>query len=73
MVSIYNCKRNVWRNGKPYLLVELRGLSTDDKPIVINDGNIENGSSFIEMDTQDIYFYDLTSLSWIKPSEESEE
>lgn len=64
MVTIYNIKRNTWRNKKPYLLVELRGLSTDEKPTVINDGDIENGSVFIEIDTGNVYIYDLISKEW---------
>ena len=64
MVTIYNIKRNTWRNKKPYLLVELRGLSTDEKPSAINDGDIENGSVFIEIDTGNVYIYDLVSKEW---------
>lgn len=43
---------------------ELRGLSTDTKPTEINGKKIGNGSAFIEMDTQKIYFYDLDSETW---------
>lgn len=45
---------------------ELRGLSTDDKPVGnINGTKIANGSVFIEIDTQEIYLYDESSSSWI--------
>lgn len=38
------------------------GLSTDEKPIE----GVANGSCFIEMDTSNIYFFDLENLIWIK-------
>jgi hypothetical protein len=45
---------------------EFRGLSTDTKPTTTYGGsNIANGSVFIEMDTEDIYFYDKASSTWV--------
>lgn len=70
MITIYNVKKNSLKNGIPYLLCELRGLSTDEKPTELEYGKINNGSVFIEMDTQNIYFFDLNSNSWLTPSEE---
>ena len=32
-------------NGEVFYLCELRGLSTDEKPTVIENGTIENGSA----------------------------
>lgn len=64
MISIYAInKRRPTDNGEG-LMVELRGLSNDNKPIVIGDGFVDNGSVFVEMDTQKIYFYDLDSSEW---------
>lgn len=40
--------------------VEIRGLSTDTKP---TEG-IGNGSVYICIDTQEIYFFDLSSKTW---------
>ena len=40
---------------------DLRGLSTDTKP---TDAFIPNGSSFLEMDTGDVYFWDSTAGTW---------
>lgn len=37
-----------------------RGLSTDDKPTE----NVGNGSTFLEIDTSDIYIFDEESESW---------
>lgn len=39
---------------------ELRGLSTDQKPM-----NVENGSIFYEMDTQNVYMFDGENNAWI--------
>ena len=41
-------------------IIKLIGLSTDEKPLATN------GSSFIEMDTGDLYFYDGENSQWIK-------
>ena len=43
---------------------ELRGLSTDEKPVEIDEKIIDNGSVFIEIDTGKIFFYDLESQTW---------
>ena len=67
MISIYNVKKSemlTHPNGEVFYLCELRGLSTDDKPKVIDNGSIENGSQFIEIDTGDVYLYDLDNESW---------
>lgn len=40
---------------------DLRGLSTDTKP---TDDYIPNGSSFLEMDTGDVYFWDKAGSQW---------
>lgn len=43
-----------------------KGLSTDTKPTGAYDGNaIANGSTFFEMDTQEVYFYDGATNSWL--------
>lgn len=45
----------------------LDGLSTDTKPIKEYNGHkIANGSSFFELDTQAIAFYDESTESWLK-------
>lgn len=66
MITIYDIKKSTIKKERPTLLVELRGLSTDDKPTVIENGDIENGSSFIEINTGDIYIYDGASKEWNK-------
>ena len=72
MVTIYSVKNsNIGGDGK--FLVEYRGLSTDDKPTTVNGGEIENGSVFLEIDTQDIYIYDKENSSWLNPSVDDQE
>lgn len=46
------------------VFVELRGLSTDEKPTELNGKAIENGSTYIEIDTGKIYLYDLENEEW---------
>lgn len=57
-------------HGKMYLpndslQFDLRGLSSDTKPTGTFQGNkIGNGSSFLEIDTQNVVFYDEASETW---------
>jgi len=41
---------------------DLRGLSTDEKPTE----KIGNGSTFLEMDTSEVYVFDKDNLTWRK-------
>lgn len=68
MVTIYNIKKSDMinrPNGEVFYLLELRGLSTDKKPTTIENGTVENGSVFIEIDTQDVYIYDGENEEWL--------
>ena len=69
MVSLFKTYKTRTENDKIYSVVELRGLSTDTKPKVLEDGvNVDNGSVFIEMDTQAVYMYNAASTgSWVTP------
>lgn len=64
MVTIF--KTNVIKNTKEgkVLYGELRGLSTDEKPAVFEGKIIGNGSVFVEINTQKLFFYDETSQTW---------
>ena len=64
MTTIYSLKNNYFDGNDNKVNVELRGLSTDTKPTTINGYVIENGSSFIEIDTGKIYLYNETSEEW---------
>ena len=55
MITIYRKEGAV----KDKQEIELRGLSTDEKPI-----NVENGTIFIEIDTGKIYMFDVVSKTW---------
>lgn len=46
--------------------LSLKGLSTDTKPIGSFEGmKLTNGSTFFEMDTQEVYFYDEEGGDWL--------
>ena len=46
--------------------LSFKGLSTDTKPTVKHNSlPILNGSTFFEIDTQDVYFYDGGTDTWL--------
>lgn len=64
MVSIYKTNNIKNKEEGRVVYAELRGLSTDTKPVAIGKTKIGNGSAFIEIDTQKIFFYDAVSEEW---------
>lgn len=44
---------------------EFVGLSTDTKPVESDTVEIPNGSSFFELDTLEVRFYDKGNKTWI--------
>ena len=42
-----------------------KGMSTDDKPTIEEYPNMRNGSTFMEMDTKTLYFYDAENDDWV--------
>lgn len=40
---------------------ELKGLSSEDKPL-----DAPNGSTFLEMDTGNVFMFDATGKTWYK-------
>lgn len=64
MISIYKNKALKTTTHGEVCSVELRGLSSDTKPTQINDKKIENGSIFVEIDTGNVYMYDLENNEW---------
>jgi hypothetical protein len=69
MLTIYNIKKSEMinhPNGEVFYLLEIRGLSTDEKPTSIKNGTIENGSTFIEIDTGSVFIYDGENKTWIE-------
>lgn len=71
MISIYNVKKSEIK-GEGKFLVELRGLSTDEKPTTLNGGDILNGSVFIEIDTGNVYLYNEDDTEWLPVLEEQQ-
>ena len=64
MITISKIENERTNPENHYKLVELRGLSTDEKPTEINDKLIDNGSIFLEIDTGNVYLYDLDNEQW---------
>ena len=64
MVTIY--KTDVVKNTEDgqVIAAELRGMSTDTKPTKIGDKLIDNGSVFLEIDTQKLFFFDAGTQEW---------
>ena len=60
MVTIY---KQEFSNNK-MVVAEFRGLSTDDKPITIDNAPVGNGSVYIEIDTGKMYMFDLQNKQW---------
>ena len=62
---IRNIVERQFTGGLKY--IEAAGLSTDTKPTGNIDGRpIINGSTFIEMDTGEVYWFDEAAGEWIK-------
>lgn len=67
MISLYKVENVKVGEEETIFSVELRGLSTDVKPIGTFDNKpISNGSTFIEIDTGGVYMYDLDNELWKK-------
>lgn len=48
------------------LKLELEGLSTDTKPTKLFENHkLTNGSTFLCIDTLDVYFYDEEHETWV--------
>ena len=59
-------EKNIQNRVGDYRLFEFRGLSGDEKPTeTYKSIKIANGSTFIEMDTEDVLFYDEESGDWV--------
>ena len=64
MITIYKTEKVEKEQDGYAMSVELRGLSTDNKPTVIGNSKVQNGSAFIEIDTGKVYLYDLATETW---------
>lgn len=64
MISIYKIENTKIKPDDDYISVELRGLSTDQKPTEVSGKKVDNGSAFIEINTGKVYLYDLENEEW---------
>ena len=64
MITTYKVDNTKIKPSDDYISVDLRGLSTDTKPVEKDGKKIDNGSMYIEMDTGKVYFYDLENEQW---------
>ena len=70
MISLYKIESKKvspsdnFKSDDERLSLEIRGLSSDEKPTEIGTKAIDNGSVFIEMDTGSVYLYDLENEEW---------
>ena len=64
MVTINKIENTKIKTDGDYIFAELSGNSSDTKPTEIDDKKIDNGSTYIEVDTGKIYLYDLENQEW---------
>lgn len=64
MISLYKIENTKINPDADYISVELRGLSTEERPTEINGKKIDNGSVWISIDTGDVEIYDLENEEW---------
>lgn len=66
MVTIVKTNYETTDKSGKYFIGDLAGKSTDTKPTEIEDMKVGNGCTYIEVDTGDIYIYDLENEEWTK-------
>ena len=44
---------------------DFEGLSTDTKPDLTDYPDLTNGSTFMEMDTKKLYYWDAAGSTWV--------
>ena len=64
MVTLNKIDKARTEAGKNYIVGEFYGLEEDDKPTVYDETYVDNGSVFVCVDTQNVYFYDLENETW---------
>lgn len=64
MISLYKIENTKIKPDDDYISVELRGLSTDERPTEFAEKKIDNGSTWISIDTGDVEIYDLENEKW---------
>ncbi len=61
MVSLEKDEREAFKST-----LDFNGLSTDEKPTEYHGKPLANGSTFMEMDTVTLYFWDETNKQWLE-------
>lgn len=64
MVTINKIGLQRERVNNDYILVQISLLSTDTKPTTFDGCKVDNGSVCIEIDTGDIFLFDLENNEW---------
>ena len=64
MVTIFKVEKKEMTKEGEKMIADIRGLSTDDKPTEMDNIKIGNGSTFIELDTQALFFFDESTKTW---------
>lgn len=64
MISLYKIENTKIKPDADYISVELRGLSTDERPTEFVGKKIDNGSVWVNIDTGDVEIYDLENEEW---------
>lgn len=62
MITIF--RKNQVSTSRNNREIELRGISTDEKPEKIDGKDIANGTVFIEIDTGKLYMFDAENKQW---------
>lgn len=64
MITIFKTDKIKSTDEGQTIYGELRGLSTDTKPTEIGNKTIGNGTTFIEIDTQNVFIYNEDTQQW---------
>lgn len=64
MTTIQKIENQRTINMEEAITAELRGLSTDEKPVKIAGKKVDNGSVFVEIDTGKFYLFDFDNQEW---------
>lgn len=64
MITIYKNLNIYDSSDEKKKQTEIRGLSTDEKPFIENLPELNNGATFIEIDTGKMYMFDLENNQW---------
>lgn len=64
MITIYKKTNSYDSANEKEREIEIRGLSTDEKPLIEDFAELNNGAVFVEIDTGKIFMYDKENDEW---------